>query len=439
MLDYTFKENTPISIWETPDTSLEGFLPLINQDLYVIQQDKGNKSNNLYSIFKYYWSINKKHHVYSSIGNVFLNQKFTSFDKQILSDGTEHGFTSSGFNNNLEFGLNDLFLGVNYKFRTGIFIFNQGISFHQYFWFTEQFSTKKHQKFVALPNFETKIEFDNAKKLDFNYELKTSFSNISKLADRYYLLSYNSVYKGNENLSNELFHQVNLRYSKFSLYKGLRFYMRANYEKKIKGLIESVIYQDVNQYVSPLLLDNAETKWSLNANLKKKIKNINFTAALNYSGFKYLQQTDQSINTNKNTTIRGQFSAKTSFNNFPVIELGYVQKFGFYTLSNTKAEFVTMEPFLNIDYDFCKGFIFSLNYNLFNYKDKTFNQNNTYDLANTSLYYRNVNSAWSFSLEVNNVFGVQYKNENMFNSYIISDSKTYILPRIIMFSIGYNL
>ena len=132
-------------------------------------------------------------------------------------------------------------------------------------------------------------------------------------------------------------------------------------------------------------------------------------------------------------------SAKTLYNNFPTIEVGYRSGIGNYTSSNIKSEFVTNEPFLNIDYDFLKGFIFSFDYSMYYYKNKSFNQTNTYDLANVSLYYKHDDSAWSFKLEVQNVFDVQYKRRNSFSSYIISDNKTYILPRIIMFSIGYNL
>ena len=130
-------------------------------------------------------------------------------------------------------------------------------------------------------------------------------------------------------------------------------------------------------------------------------------------------------------------SAKTLFDNFPTIEIGYKQSIGKYILSNQKSKFISTEPFLNVDYDFLKGFIFSLDYSLNKYK--ALNQNNTFDLANMSLYYRGENSAWSFSVEGNNVFNAQYKNVNWISSYIVSDVKTYILPRIIMFSIGYNL
>ena len=37
------------------------------------------------------------------------------------------------------------------------------------------------------------------------------------------------------------------------------------------------------------------------------------------------------------------------------------------------------------------------------------------------------------------MFNTQFKQSNRFSDYVISDRKTFILPRILMFSIGYNL
>ena len=40
---------------------------------------------------------------------------------------------------------------------------------------------------------------------------------------------------------------------------------------------------------------------------------------------------------------------------------------------------------------------------------------------------------------INNLFDTELKQSNSFSDYLISDSKIYILPRVVMFSIGYNL
>ncbi|VAW25664.1 hypothetical protein MNBD_BACTEROID04-1614, partial [hydrothermal vent metagenome] len=107
--------------------------------------------------------------------------------------------------------------------------------------------------------------------------------------------------------------------------------------------------------------------------------------------------------------------------------------------NNQTTKFSNKEPYLNIDYDFLKGFIFSFDYIYTRYENKSLNQINTYQIANSTLSYKKEDSAWSFKINAQNLFNVQFKQKNSFSSYIISDSKTYILPRIVMFSVGYNL
>ena len=62
-----------------------------------------------------------------------------------------------------------------------------------------------------------------------------------------------------------------------------------------------------------------------------------------------------------------------------------------------------------------------------------------YEIANTTLSYQKEDAAWSYKISAQNLFNAQFKQSNGFSDYLISDTKTFILPRIIMFSIGYNL
>ncbi|PWI28981.1 hypothetical protein DI383_14025 [Flavobacteriaceae bacterium LYZ1037] len=437
--DFVFDKNNPNSFWETPDPILEGLIPVVEEPIYRLNQIMETKNTNFNVYFKHYWVLNRFNHIYSSIANTYLNQKFYTNDSQELLDGTINDFSSSGFGNDLVFNLNDFFFGIHYKFRAGIFTFNQGAFLHIYHWKLDQQTNIVKNKVVLLPSFLAKIDITNSKRLQFNYNLKTSFSDASTFANRFNLQSYNSVFKGNENLENELYHVFRLGYRRLGNFRGISVYANASYTKKLHGAENTVNYQDTNQYVSVMMLDNPTESWQVRGHIQKKIKKINFGLGLNYNGSKYLQQIDNTFETNENNQASINVSAKTLYTNFPTIEVGYKSSIGNYTSSNIKSEFVTNEPFLNIDYDFLKGFIFSFDYSMYNYKNKFFNQNNTYDIVNTSLYYKHENSAWSFKLEARNVFDVAFRRQNSFSSYIISDTKTYILPRIIMFSVGYNL
>ncbi len=437
--DATFDENNPTTLWETNQAILQGLIPVEDSDTYKLKQLKEIKNTSINTIFKHYWVLNNFNHIYTTIGNKYVNESFSTDDSQQLEDGTENSFSSSGFGNELDYQLNDLFLGVHYKFKVGIFELKQGAFLHNYNWNLKQEQIIKRNKIVILPDFLAIIKFSNSKKLKLNYQLKSAFSNASKLANRFYLQSYNSVYKGNENLENELYHTARIYYSRFSLYRGLMLFGGVNYTKKVKGIQNAVQFEDTNQFISPILVNNPEERWNFNLNINKKIKRLKYGLKTMVSTSTYLQNINDAFVTNKSNNYSYTLSAKTLFDNFPTIEAGFEQGIGNYTSSNQTSKFVTNKPFVTIDYDFLKGFVFSFEYESYQYQNKAYNENNSYQIANTILSYKKEDSAWSFKLDAQNLFDVKLKNQNSFSSYIISDTKTYILPRIVMFSIGYNL
>ncbi len=437
--DITFDKNNPKTLWETNQSILQGLIPVEESEKYNINQQKEIENTTVHSVFKHYWVLNNFNHIYTTLGNKYSNESFFTEDSQLLENGATNNFASAGFGNDLDYKLNDLFLGVHYKFKTGIFEFKQGVFLHNYNWSLNQQTTIDKNKLVVLPDFSGTIKFSNSKKIKLNYELKSAFSDASKLANRFYLQSYNSVYKGNSTLENELYHTARLYYNRFSLYRGLMLFGGINYTKKVKGLQNAVQFEEINQYVSPILVNSPEERWNFNLNIDKKIKKIKYGISTGVLTSKYLQNINEAFVTNKSNNYSYTLSAKTLFDKFPTIEVGFEQSIGNYTSSNSTSKFVTNQPYLNIDYDFLKGFIFSFEYDNYNYENRTFNQKNTYQIANTTLSYKNEDSAWSFKIDAQNLFNVNYKQQNSFSSYIISDTKTYILPRIVMFSIGYNL
>jgi hypothetical protein len=437
--DVTFDQNNPTTLWETNNPILQGLIPVETAENYVLNQLKETKNTTINSIFKHYWVLNNFNHIYTTVGNKYSNESFFTNDSQQLENGIENNFSASGFGNNLDYKLNDFFVGVHYKFKTGIFEFKQGAFLHNFNWHLNQETSIKNNKIVVLPDFSTTIKFSNSKKLKLNYQLKSSFSNASKLANRFYLQSYNSVFKGNATLENQLYHTARLYYSRFSLYRGLMLFGGVNYTKKITGIQNAVQFENANYFISPILVDNPEERWNVNLDLSKKIKKFKYGLDTSISTSTYLQNINEDFVTNKSNTYSYTLSAKTLFDKFPTIEAGFNQSIGKYTSSNQKSTFITNKPFVTIDYDFFKNFIFSFEYESYHYQNKTFNEKNTYQLANATLSYKNEESAWSFKLDAQNLFDIQFKQQNSFSLYLISDTKTYVLPRMLMFSIAYNL
>lgn len=444
VLDYTFDKNNPTTFWSASQSFLDRIKPIIqplniNQKTLQIQQLNQTKKHYLHTVFKDFWMLNNNNHIYTTIGNTHQQEKFISNDYQILDDNSNNNFSSDGFNNTTVFKHNDFFAGVHYKFRTGIFTFKQGAYLHNYNWRVNQLNSTLKNKWVVLPDFLLKIEFNKSKKIQLNYNLKTNFSNASKLANRFYLQSYNSVFKGNPNLENELFHSARIRYSRFSLYRGLMLHASANYTKKVKGFRSAVNFDEVNRFLTVNMLDNPNENWNLRGSLRKRIKKIRYHLKGSYSDSKFKQNINNLFVTNQNNNYSFDVGFETLFQHFPTIETGFRRSIGSYVSSNSTSKFVTNEPYVNIDYNFLKGFVFNFDYTHYSYQNKSQGINNKYDVANAVLSYQKEDSPWLFKFTTQNLFDTTFKQNNSFSDYLISDSKAYVMPRVILFSIGYKL
>ena len=440
IVNFLFDENNNDAFWQTQDPILQGLIPSDNtQNLLRIQQEKQQISRNFDAVFKHFWEVNNSNHIYTTLGNKWQQQSFFTEDSQLLDNGNSNNFETGGFGNEVDFQLNDFFLGLHYKFRTGIFTVKQGFEAHKYTWSIVQQNEIHRDKWVVLPDFLATIEFNKSKKIQLNYNLKTSFSEASNVANRFYLRSYNSVFKGNENLENNLFHAARIFYSRFSLYRGIMLFTNLNYNKQVNGVRNTVDFQNINQFLTVRMFENPNENLSGNINLDKTIKKIKYQIELGFNHSNFIQEINSTLQTNKNDSYDYQLGFTTLFDKFPTIELGLKTTIGKFTSSENTSKFVTTQPFLNIDYAFSKGFIFNFEYIKSNYQNKNLGQKNSYEIANTTFSYRGENSGWLFKISAQNLFDAQFKQSNSFSNYIISDTKTFILPRIVLFSIGYNL
>jgi len=440
VINYTFDKSNKTAFWETQDPILQGLIPADNnQTLLRINQLKNTQEHNFDGVFKHFWEINNSNHIYTTIGNKFLSEDFNTNDSQILDDNSINNFATGGFGNDVNFQLNDLFLGVHYKFRTGIFTVKQGFEAHNYSWSLQNQTDLNKNKWIVLPDLLAKIEFNKSKKIQINYNLKTSFSDASKFANRFYLQSYNSVFKGNEEIENNLFHAARIYYSRFSLYRGIMMFASLNYNKQIRGVRNTVDFNDINQFLTVKMFDNPSEDWRGNINIQKSINNLKYKVDVGFNSSKYIQELNNNIQTNTNNNYDYELGIETLFDNFPTIEIGLKRSIGNFTASTNTSKFVTTEPFITIDYDFLEGFIFNFDYRQSKYQNKTLGQKNTYEIANATLSYKGENSAWSYKITAQNMFNTQFKQSNSFSDFLISDRKTFILPRIVMLSIGYNL
>jgi len=437
---YNFQNDKPITEWLTNQQILQGLIPLENEDVFNILQTKTSKSNNFSAIVKDYWVINNFNHLYTSVG---INTSFNDFinkDVQLLNNGTINNFSSADFGNDFGYSFVDTYLGLEYKFQIGKATFKPAVFYHGYLWRTQQFdNAETFSKNLFLPQFTSKVEFNNSEKLNFRYRLNARFPGINQLANNFILSSFNSVFRGNNKLENQLYHSATLSYYKFSLFKNLNFNLNTSFNKRIESIKTATELNGIESFNTAIMFDQPEHNWSVSGRISKKINKIryNFNSRFSYNDFFQILNNETNLNISK--SLSSTVGIETSFKSHPNLEINYTKDFSNYKARGLNNEFENDRLEVILEYDFLNDFIFKADYTFDNYNNKNQNISNTFDTANTSLFYQKEDSPWGFEINATNLFDVKFKQQNSFNAFVISDSRTFILPRIIMFKLSYKL
>ncbi|MBT8245406.1 MAG: carboxypeptidase regulatory-like domain-containing protein, partial [Winogradskyella sp.] len=438
---YIFQNDKPITEWLTNQQILQGLIPLIDDGTpFNILQTKRSKSHSFNAIIKDYWVLNNFNHIYTSVGVNMAFNDFFNQDEQILSDGTSNNFSSAAFGNDFGYNFLNTFLGIEYKFQIGKAIFKPGLFYHGYLWRTQQFEDAQNfNKTLLLPQMTTKVEFSNSEKLNFRYRLNARFPSINQLSNNFVLSNFNSVFRGNTQLENQLYHTASLSYYKFSLFKNLNFNINTSFNKRITTIKNVTELNGIESFNTPIMFDQPEHNWSLSGRISKKIKKIKYSLSSRFSYNDFFQILNTNTNLNISKSISTTIGVETSFKNHPNIELKYTKDFSNYKANGFSNEFENDRLEVILEYDFWKDFILKADYTFDNYNNRSQKIINTFDTANASLFYQKEDSPWGFEINATNIFDVKFRQNNSFNAFVISDNRTFVLPRIVMFKLSYKL
>jgi len=437
---FNFMKGDVFINWTADDNIFQSIIPITDDSEYSIFKDKETSSLNFSSLIKHYWVLGNFIHLYTTIGIQNYDDNYKTNEYQQISNGTINNFSSSDFGNDIEFNFNNLYLGSYLKFQKGKFTFKPGVFYHNYSRKVTQLNQELQlDKNYLLPELSIKIDLKRNEKLSIRYNRKVRFPSITKLLNNFTLTNFNSIYKGNPNLENELYHKVSIYYYKFSLFKRISYNFTINYRKTEKGIKNSNTLFNINYITQPILLDNSDRNFNFSGSINKRFGRYRLSLGNNSIFSNYLQQINGTLRKNKSVNYSFYIGLKTTFNNFPNFNFNYKKTFNNYktqiSTSNFESDFID----LNIDYDFWNDFIFNLNYNYQYFKNKNTNSINQNNLLNMSIFYKKEKSPWGFELSANNLFNNKFIRNSSFSDFLITDNKKFILPRIIMLKLSYKL
>ncbi|MCK5441004.1 MAG: TonB-dependent receptor [Maribacter sp.] len=425
-----------------------------NQSGYNVNQDKLVKTNKFDAKLDYWYVLGTKSNIKFTLGSLLSSQKFNSEIFQILDTGNILSLSNAqeSVENDINYNLSDLYLGIEYRLKAGIFTFTPSVSVHNYTTKNVQSNALVKNNFIRLlPNFNTRMQLKNSEDLNFRYSMQTNFSDVNQFAEALVFNNYNSLFQGNRELENALSHNVNLRYNNFNMFNFSNIRGSINYSKRVDQVRSmsqffsypdpndpTVTIQTANRVSTPFNSNFADETFSVNGSYNRTFGKIKAGMGVNMSYSKFNQFINGLQLANESYTTSYRTSLGTRFLNAPNIEFGYRLSVNDYKQGATPVTYYTHTPTIKVDAQFLKSFIFNVDYAHYNYKRDKESLNN-YTFLNASLGYQKKDSKWEYILKATNLADTKSLNQDSINTLSVSTSEYFIQPRYLTLKVRYNL
>ena len=415
-----------------------------NQSGYNIVQDKRVKSNQLDAKLDYWNVLNQKSNINVTFGTILSKQQFDSEIFQILDDDSEFNPTptiNDGLDaNDTDYNFSDLYLGLHYQFKTGIFTFNPGVSAHAYSIKNIQFGdVYKDNFFRLLPDFDMRMQLKKSENISLRYTMQTQFTDVTNLARGLVLNNYNSLYFGDEALDNAISHNVNLSYFSFNMFNYTNVFANLSYSKSIDQIRNLSNFETVIRTSSPFNSSFADESVSARGRFQRRFGKLqaSINGNFNYSKFNQFIQNQRSINENYSQTYNAEL--RTNFRDAPNVEIGYRYSISDNDQGTSRTKFYTKAPSIEIDAYIWKKLTFKTDYsyNNFSNEDRTLN---SFEFWNASLSYRKDKDAkFEYELKATNLLNTKSTSQSNNSAFSVSATEYFIQPRFLTLRLRYEL
>lgn len=407
---------------------------------FNIEQIKKQTSKRLNATLDYYYVINNKSNVNLTFGALLSTQKLTSAMHQTLEDGSVLNFEETSLLNNVNYDFSDTYLGVHYKFITGMFTFTPGAILHHYSFGNTQLGIEETNSFTKLlPDFYAKIALKKSESINLKYSVTTSFTDVNKLAEGTIYSNYSTLFSGNRNLDNALYENYSLNYFSFSMFNFTNIFARFKYTKKKNAIKSSSLITGIDRVNTVVNIDEPEDSFSASARYGRRFNTlkINVDGSFGLNNYNNIQNDVISKTTSQTQSYKARLG--TNFKEWPNLEIGYQQTYNKFESDNSVDSFKTHRPFANLEVVFFKDFTLTADYSYYQYKNKSGSIKNTYSFLSSDLYYQQGDSKWEFKLAASNLLDTKTINEDNFSELYSTSSQYFVQPRYVVLSVKYNL
>lgn len=413
---------------------------------YNIAQDKRVKSNQLDAKLDYWNILNNKSDINFTLGTILSNQKFDSNIFQFLDNGSQFDTTpaiNNGIDNNdITYNFSDVYLGVHYRLKLGIFTFTPGVSAHAYSAKNTQFNNQVTDNFFrVLPDFNMRMQLKKSEQIVLNYGMRTQFTDVSKFARGLVLNNYNALFSGSPDLESALSHNINLSYFSFNMFNYTNVFANINYNKSIDNIRNQSVFEpgSVVRISTPFNSGFADESLSANGRFERTFGKLKASvrANLNYSKFNQFVQNSVSVSESFSQTYRT--GLRTNFRNAPNIDVGYRYRVQDNNQGANDTKFFTKSPSVELDALILKAFTLRADYSYNNFSDAS-RTINSYEFLNASLSYRkNRDAKFEYEIKATNLFDTKSQNNSSNGAISVSATEYFIQPLFVSFRLRYEL
>ncbi|MFT5737535.1 MAG: hypothetical protein ACI9SG_001884 [Maribacter sp.] len=411
---------------------------------YNLGQNRRIASNQLDAKLDYYKILNAKSNLNLTLGTILSRQEFNSNIFQFLTDGSQFEITptiNEGLAiNDTEYNFSDVYLGLHYRLKTGVFTITPGFSVHAYGNKNIQFGeTFKDNFFRLLPDFETRIQFKKSESLTVNYAMQNQFTDVTRLAQGLVLNNFNSIQFGTPDLQNALSHNVSLLYSSFNLFNYTNVFARAAYTSNIDQVRGLTNFENVIRTSTFFNSNFADENVSVVGRVQRTFGKVrtSVNANFNYSKINQFIQGQQSLNEGFTQTYTP--GIRTNFKVAPNINFRYRYSVTNNNQGNRETAFVTNAPSVDFDAYIWKKLTVRTNYTYTN-QDLGNGDSQSFQNWDASLAYRKDRDAkWEYEIKATNILDIDSQVRNSANDLSVFTSETFIQPRFLTFRVVYTL
>ena len=424
----------------------------ISNQFYNLEQDRRVKTNQMDAKLDYYYILNSVSNLNFVAGTILSNQNYDSRFFQILDNGNEvtpnptiPGVVDPQTTNDTDYKFADIYAGVRYRLKKGIFTITPGFTVHSYNSQNTQYGTEYFQDkfFQVLPEFEVVAQFKRSESLNFSYRQQVNFTDVNQIARGIVARSYNSFFSGNDELINASFHNLTLNYRSFNLFNNSNVFARLNYRKTINQVNSNTIFEPGSvvsrstSINSPLDNENFSAFGSVSKTIKKITGRLggNFNYNKSYQFINSLENTNENISRGFNTRIG------TNFTKAPNVNLTYNANFSDQknTARNQTVKGLTQSTGIDFDAYIWNSLTLKSDFSFTEVKQND-NVVNSFNILNASFAYRKDKDAkWEYELVGSNLLATG-SNVSVNQSIIaFSINERFILPRFVSFRVRYQL